>query len=70
MSGTYYMFGSRLQDYPDPANNLEQVGRRFVEMWNELEQNGIISLVLSMSHRCQAIIRNRGGNTFIKHFAN
>lgn len=57
------ILGRRLRDQPNPPNNLQEVGFRLVQIWNDLDQNDIRSLILSMGRRCQSTILSRGGNT-------
>lgn len=54
--------GRRLREERN-LNTLEDVGRRLIEIWEEIDQNDIRSLILSMGRRCQAVISARGGNT-------
>lgn len=51
----------RLRAKPIQPNNLHEVGVR--QIWRGLHQNEISQLILSMSRRCEAAVRGRGGNT-------
>lgn len=55
--------GRKLQEELNQLDTLADVGRKLVQIWEELDQNEIRSLILSMNRRCQEVIRGRGGNT-------
>lgn len=53
----------RVRNLERPPNNLEELANHLTNIWEELGQNEIQSLILSMRRRCEAVIRSRGGNT-------
>jgi len=57
------MIYRRFQKLPNPPNNLNGLTEDIVQIWNNLDQNDIRSVMLSMNNRCRAVIQNRGGNT-------
>lgn len=57
------MLGRRLRATQPPPPSLEEVGQRLYEIWNDLDQELIRTLILSMESRCREVIRQRGGNT-------
>lgn len=57
------MMDRRLRALPNPPNNLNELSLRLEEVWDAIEQDEIRNEVFSMSRRCQAVIRARGGNT-------
>lgn len=48
------------QPLPASMDDVEYIVR---DIWDNIDQDLIRRLVSSMSHRCQAVIRSRGGNT-------
>lgn len=52
----------QLHAHPNQLNNLEDIERLLIEIWDGLDQNTIRNLILSMTRRCQETIRSRGGN--------
>jgi hypothetical protein len=47
---------------PAPIN-LNDLGNRFVEIWDGVDQDYIRHLTPSRGRRCQAVVTTRGGNT-------
>ena len=47
----------------DPPPNLQQLGLRLIEVWNNIPQNTIRDLIRSMNRRIAVVIAARGGNT-------
>lgn len=46
-----------------PPRDLNELSVRLTEMWDDMDQDTIRNLILSMPRRCEAVIRARGGNT-------
>lgn len=63
MENLWDKLGRKLQEVRSQVDTLADVGRKLVQIWEELDQNEIRSLILSMNRRCQEVIRGRGGNT-------
>lgn len=55
--------GRQLRDRQPPPASLDDVEQMVIEIWNEIDQDQIRSLISSMNRRCQAVIESRGGNT-------
>lgn len=53
----------RLDDRTPRPSDLAELRAALVEEWNAWPQNNIVSLVMSMQRRCQAVIDAKGGNT-------
>lgn len=57
------ILGRRLRDRQPPPLSLDDVEQMLIQIWNEIDQDQIRSLISSMQRRCEAVIRSRGGNT-------
>lgn len=55
--------GKKLRNHQPLAASLDDVERYVREIWDNIDQNEIRRLFLSMRRRCEAVIRSRGGNT-------
>lgn len=55
--------GGRLQEEHNQLNILVDVGRKFVQIWEEMNQNEIWPLILSMNRHWKNVIDARGINT-------
>lgn len=44
-------------------NNLDDLWRRLIQIWEELDQNEVRRIILNMGCLCQDVIRARDGNT-------
>ena len=57
------LIGRRLRSEGPQPQNLIDLSERLIELWNDLDQDLIRTLILSMNRRCGDVIRGRGGNT-------
>lgn len=57
------MLNRQLRNIQPPPASLNEVEQMLVEIWREIDQDQIRRLISSMSRRCEAVIRSRGGNT-------
>jgi hypothetical protein len=55
--------GKRLRAHPRRPTNQQELGQRLQEIWEDISQDEIRTLINSMGRRCLAVIRARGGNT-------
>jgi hypothetical protein len=55
--------GKRLRAHPRRPTNQQGLGQRLQEIWEDISQDEIRTLINSMGRRCLAVIRARGGNT-------
>ena len=57
------MMGRRFRALPNPPANLDELTVAISEIWNDIDQADMRTLILSMRRRCEAVIQARGGNT-------
>ena len=57
------LIGRRLHNRQHQPQTLQELEVALLEEWRVIPQETIRRLIRSMSRRCQAVIRARGGNT-------
>ena len=57
------LIGRRLHNRQHQPQTLQELVDALLEEWRVIPQETICRLIRSMSRRCQAVIRARGGNT-------
>lgn len=57
------IMGRQYRALPNPPNNLIQLEVALRQIWENIPQEVITRLILSMPQRCQAVVAARGGNT-------
>lgn len=57
------IMGRQFRARRNPPATLNELGVVLQEIWDNIDQELISNLILSMNHRCQAVIAARGGNT-------
>lgn len=55
--------GRRIRSLPHYPRNLNELAASLQEIWNQIDQELIRRLIISMPRRCQDVITARGGNT-------
>ena len=53
----------RLSQRPNQPQTLDELENALREEWNNLPQQNMVNLIMSMQRRCQAVLRARGGHT-------
>lgn len=55
--------GRSVRNGPNPPETLDELRNGLVQAWNDMDQNVVKNLIISMPARMQAVIGARGGNT-------
>ena len=53
----------RLSQRPNQPQTLDELENALREEWNNLPQQNMVNLIMSMQRRCQAVLRAHGGHT-------